>query len=164
MTLTISHDGFCGMCSEFHDWRCAVAVAAGFVVDDGSNGNLKIGLDWDTITDDNIAGVWTVPADEPLLVVFAHSDIEGRIYPPDAVRLADRLGALPMPKEWQAITQKFVTGCRLAASRIEPMEFTYDMAATIRRLIEDHLRKEMTVSGPSRCVVRVPEWLNTPAA
>src|SRR6185437_9549379 len=37
MTLSVSHGAFDGLCSEFRDWRCAIARAAGYgIVDDGS--------------------------------------------------------------------------------------------------------------------------------
>jgi hypothetical protein len=142
MTLKISHGAFSGMCSEFHGWRCEVARAAGYGIEEQWGGDYIV-LDWDAITDDNILGVWKTPATDPLLVLLAHSDTEGTIGPSDALLLADRLAELLIPEEWRAETEKFIAACRLAASRNEPMEFVWDPVATMQRLIEEHLREKL---------------------
>ena len=72
MTLKISHGAFDGMCSEFHQWRCAIARAAGYAVKEDS-ADETIVLDWSRISDDNIAGIWPAPPTDPLLVLLAHS-------------------------------------------------------------------------------------------
>jgi hypothetical protein len=72
MTLSVSHGAFDGLCSEFRDWRCAIARAAGYgIVDDGSE-PAHILLDYDSITDENIVGVWPAAPADPLLILFAH--------------------------------------------------------------------------------------------
>jgi len=145
MTLTISHGAFCGMCSEFHDWRFSVANGAGFALEETADGMTSIALDWNVVSDDNILGVWTAPPAEALLVLFTHSDIGGEITSVDARRLADRLSELPIPQEWHVVTQRFVAGCRLAVSRNEPLQFTYDLAATVRRLVIDSMLDKLFV-------------------
>ena len=158
MTWTISHGAFSGMCSEFHGWRCDIARAAGYRTEESWDIE-GIVLDWDTITDDNITGVWATPPADPLIVLLGHSDIEGAIGPSDAIRLADRLTELLIPSKWRAVTKKFVAACRLAGYRNEPMEFSLDMAATMQRLIEKLLREKLSAIGPGRVEVRIPEWM-----
>jgi hypothetical protein len=142
MTLKISPGAFDGMCSEFHGWRCTVARAAGFGIAKDCDGEGII-LDWNAITDANIVGVWTTPPADPLLVLFAHSDIEGTIGTSDALALADRLTELLIPAKWRAVTKKFIAACRLATYRNEPMAFAWDTVATIRRLTEDALLNKL---------------------
>jgi hypothetical protein len=158
MTLKISHGAFDGMCSEFHQWRCAIARAAGYAVKEDS-ADETIVLDWSRISDDNIAGLWPAPPTDPLLVLLAHSDIAGTIEPADALRLADRLTELLIPGKWWAVTQKFSAACRLAGYRNEPLEFAWDPVATMQRLIEERLREELASAGPGRLEVRFPEWM-----
>ena len=127
MPLKISHGAFDGMCSEFHDWRCAVAKAAGYPTTmellDYGHMYERPAFDWDLISDDNIDGVWTTPPAKPLLVLFVHSDAEGAIEPADARRLADALTKLDIPRKWRTVTEKLITACRLAASGNEPIKF-----------------------------------------
>lgn len=143
MTLKISHGAFDGMCSEFHDWRCAVAEMAGYTTEEDDCGVVHISLDWDTITDDNIRGAWATRPADPLLVVLAHSDTGGEIAPADALRLADRLGELLIPATWQDTTQKLIAGCRLAAFRNEPMKFEWNPLAITRQFLMDYMRDKM---------------------
>ena len=124
MTLKISHCAFDGMCSEFHGWRCDVARAAGYGIEETWDGGCIV-LPWDAISDDNIVGVWTTPPTDPLLVLLAHSDMAGKISPADGLRLADRLYELLIPAKWRNVTEKFVAACRLAGHRNEAMEFVW---------------------------------------
>jgi hypothetical protein len=158
MTLKISHGAFDGMCSEFHDWRCDVARAAGYLTKQTCDGEGII-LDWDTITDGNISGVWPTTPTDPLLVLFAHSDVAGKIMPADGLRLADRMTELLIPAKWRKVTKKFIAACRLAAYRNEPMEFVWDPVATMRRLIEEHLCEKLASAVPGRYEVRIPDWM-----
>jgi len=143
MSLKISHGAFDGLCSEFHDWRCAIAEMAGYATEEDDCEMVNIALDWDTITDDNIRGVWITPPGDPLHVIFAHSDVQGKIAPTDALRLADRLSELLIPAAWKDTTQKFIAGCRLAVWRNEPMQFEWDPATTVHRLLMDHMRDNL---------------------
>jgi hypothetical protein len=159
MTLKISHGAFDGMCSEFHAWRCAVAKAAGYpttmeLLDYGHTLE-RPAFDWDSISHDNIAGVWTAPPADPLLVLFVHSDTHGVIVPADALRLANRLTELLISAKWRKVTAKFVAGCRLASHRNEMMKFVYDPAAMVQRLIEEHLRERLAAADPGRFKVRI---------
>jgi hypothetical protein len=113
-------------------------------------------LDWDSITDDNIVGVWPTPPADPLLVLLAHSDVAGKISPADGLRLADRLNELLIPAKWRKVTEKFVAACRLAGYRNEAMKFVWDPAATMQRLIKEHLREKFAAAGPGRSEVRIP--------
>ncbi len=69
MTLKISHNAFSGMCSEFHNWRCEIARAAGYRTEENCD-TARILLDWDTITDGNIMGIWPTPPVDALLVLL----------------------------------------------------------------------------------------------
>jgi hypothetical protein len=158
MTLKISHGAFGGMCSEFHDLRCDVARAAGYRIERTSDGE-GIVLPWDAITDGNISRVWPMLPTDPLLVLLAHSDVGGEITPADGLRLADRLTELLIPSKWAKVTKKFVAACRLAGHRNEPMEFVWDPAAMMQRLIEEHLREKLAAAGPGRFEVRIPDWM-----
>jgi hypothetical protein len=64
--------------------------------------------------------------------------------PADAQRLGERLNELLIPSKWQAMTAKFIAGCRLANYRNEPMEFVWDPAGTIAQLFMDMLREKPT--------------------
>ena len=142
MTLTISHGAFAGMCGEFHDWRRDIARAAGYSIEETSYGG-HIVLNWDVITDNNIAGSWNTPPADPLLVLLAHSDVQGTIEPSDALALVDRLTELLIPRKWRAVTERFIAACRLAIYRNESMEFAWNPAATIKRLTEDALLNKL---------------------
>lgn len=143
MTLKISHGAFDGMCSRFNDWRCAIAEMAGYTTEEDDCGMVNVALDWDTISDDNIWGTWNTPPADPLVVILAHSDVQGEIAPTDALRLADRLSELLIPAAWRNTTQKFIEGCRLAVWRNERMEFAYDMMATVDQLASDYLTQKL---------------------
>jgi hypothetical protein len=52
-----------------------------------------------------------------------------------------------------------VAACRLAGYRNVPMEFVWDPAATVQRLIEEPLREKFAAAGPGRSEMRVPEWM-----
>src|SRR5205823_2455390 len=84
---------------------------------------------------------------DPLLVLLAHSDIGATIAPTDALRLGDRLAELPIPSRWRAVTEKFIAARRLSANRNEPMEFVWDPAATLQRLIADALRQKSVAAA-----------------
>jgi hypothetical protein len=160
MTLTISHGAFVGMCSEFNAWRCAVAKAAGYPTTvELFNGRMYEyelpAFDWDSISEDNIAGAWATPPANPLLVLFVHGDAEGSIEPADALRLADALAKLVIPRKWRTVTEKFIRACRLAGSRNEPMKFERDRAAMMQRLIENILREKFAAMANGRQVTRL---------
>jgi hypothetical protein len=149
MTLKTSHGAFDGMCSEFHDWRCDIARAAGYRTEKTCDGEGII-LDWDTITDGNIAGSWRTPPADALLVLLAHSDVAGVISPSDSLRLADRLTELLIPSKWRTVTAKFISACRVAAFRNEPMEFEWDPAAMMQGTLTGVLRQRFDATASGR--------------
>jgi hypothetical protein len=61
-----------------------------------------------------------------------------------------------IPVQWRKVTEKFIAACRLAADRAEQMEFMWDPAATVRRLIHEHLREKFAAAGAGRVEVRIP--------
>lgn len=85
----------------------------------------------------------------------------GKISPADCLRLTDRLNELVLliPRKWRNLTEKFIMACRLAGYRNETMNFVWDPAATVQRLIEEHLRENLVAVCPGRLEVRVPEWM-----
>jgi hypothetical protein len=155
MTLTMSHGAFVGMCSEFNTWRCAGAKAAGYPTTmELFNGRMyeRPAFDWDSISEDNIAGAWATPPANPLLVLFVHGDAEGSIEPADGPRLADSLSELVIPTKWRTVTERFIRACRLAGSRNEPMKFERDRAAMVQRVIENILREKFAAMANGRQV------------
>jgi hypothetical protein len=115
-----------------------LAEVAGYAVakivwdEDGLNSEQPV-IDWGHITKGQLMGKWEETPDDPLLVLIAHSDCEGTIYPEQAGPLADRLEELlpRLPDEeapghighWGQKTQKFIDGLREAAAEGEPVEF-----------------------------------------
>jgi hypothetical protein len=85
------------------------------------------------ITPENLMGEWETTSSDPLLVLFAHSDCEGVIHPAQARPLAEaiesllpHLPATPDPGhigDWQAKTQRFISGLRRAAGAGEDLRF-----------------------------------------
>lgn len=82
---------------EFSNWRLLLARAAGYGVSswefDGYT-HLIPDLDYDLITAQNTLGIWDEVPDDVLLVLLAHADEDGMIYPQYADLLANRLEEL----------------------------------------------------------------------
>jgi hypothetical protein len=136
MGLYTSHGCWNGAYSAFSRWRDKIAKAAGYIsaIIDYGDGFKRdtILIDWGHITDDQLYGEWEKTPDDPLLVLIAHSDCEGSIYPEQAGPLADRLEAiLPLLEgdggghigSYKEKTAAFIAGLRLAAERNEIVEF-----------------------------------------
>jgi hypothetical protein len=142
MGLNVSHDCFRGAYSAFGRWRQEVAKAAGYAVwtvkyDNGSVMD-TIMLDWGHVTEDNLMGKWETTPSDPLIVLFAHSDCEGAIYPPQGYQLADALEKLLPELEragtgaghiegrggFAGVARTFIAGLRDAASKGEAVEFS----------------------------------------
>lgn len=145
MGLDTSHDCWHGAYSAFGFWRNSVARAAGYCVwkvkhDDVGYEMDTIMLHWGVITPANNMGEWERTPDDPLVVLFAHSDCEGMIYPEQATPLADALEALiPNLQELESrqpstghiamrgglagCARKFIAGLRQAAAANEPVKF-----------------------------------------
>jgi len=133
MKLTVSQGCFSGSPVAFAAWRLLLAKAAGFGVvtfriDDTPL--LVPDLDVDMLTMENIMGVWETDPEDIILVLLAHCDYEGCIYPNHLIPLADRLEALaenlidssdftyksPKHLEEVALTRRFAAGLRVAAA------------------------------------------------
>lgn len=138
MGLDTSHDCFHGPYSAFFRWRNKVAEVAGYsilpVVYEGGSKMDTIMIDWGHVPDGALMGEWgEVVPNDPLIILFAHSDCEGVIHPLQAGVLADALKRLldKMPDEpnqvrghsYREITQKFMGGLYEAYYAREDVEF-----------------------------------------
>lgn len=133
MGLDCSHDVWHGPYGAFTRWRNAIAEMAGYCVWDVKlpDGIIfpTIILHWGSITDENLNGEWQKTPDDPLIVLFAHSDCEGIIKPEQGKPLADALEKLlshPDMKNNQNVenvTKIFVKGLRSAYKNKEDVEF-----------------------------------------
>jgi hypothetical protein len=136
MGLDTSHDCWHGAYSAFSRWRNKIAEVAGYMVAEINYGGVAretVMIDWGHITAANLAGYWDKTPDDPLLVLIAHSDCDGKIYPEQAGPLADRLQSLlpKLPDEkdpghigyWKQKTEQFIRGLRNAVAENEPVEF-----------------------------------------
>lgn len=135
MGLDTSHDCWHGAYSAFNRWRNKLAEVAGYHFFKAGDPPLyeQPLIDWGHVTQDQLYGKWDETPKDPLLVLIAHSDCEGEIYPQQAGPLADRLEELlPLLPDgeggghivsWKAKTQQFIDGLRAAFKANEPVEF-----------------------------------------
>lgn len=128
MGLDTSHGAWHGPYSSFNAWRNQVARLAGYLVEPRtvSGHTCRVAqLDWSTITEDNLLGIWAETPPDPLMVLIAHSDCDGAIHPAQATPLADTLEAfLPRLDEYNRdITVRFIKGLRKAAANEETLLF-----------------------------------------
>ena len=90
-------------------------------------------IDWGHITPANLNGKWEKMPEDPLLILIAHRDDGGKIYPEHAAALADRLEEL-LPELgdedggghiglYRDKTEKFIRGCRKAAKAGKKLKF-----------------------------------------
>jgi hypothetical protein len=131
MGLDTSHDCWHGSYCAFTQWREALAVAAGYMIatiinDDGLKWTAVM-VDWGHLQK-NLMGKWPETPKDALLVLIAHSDCEGKIYPPQQLPLALRLKQLipKLPKQkvqYKIATKKFIKGLCLAAGKNEIVDF-----------------------------------------
>lgn len=137
MGLDCSHGAWHGAYSSFSRWRNAVAEAAGYSLETGDHLTYPA-LDWGSLPHATLEGIWQETPEDPLLVLLAHSDCDGDIFPAQAGPLADRLEEL-LPEiakkhaaDWDhitrdggmvAVTQRFIDGLRLAQLVNEPLRF-----------------------------------------
>jgi hypothetical protein len=129
MGLDTSHDCWHGPYGGFARWRNTLALAAGYKLATDDEGRTMADLPWDMFEDKNYQGEWdTVPGDDPLLYLLAHSDCDGVIHPEHGAHLAARLEQL-LPRlgggpEWVAPrTRQFIDGLRAAARAGEDVDF-----------------------------------------
>jgi hypothetical protein len=136
MGLDLTHDCWHGAYSAFARWRQHLAKVAGYAIakveyQDGSVMD-TIMIDWGHIPDGALMGEWEKNPDDPLLILIAHSDCDGYIYPEQLKPLADRLTAL-LPSldgdggghvgSYVEKTQIFIDGLLLAHGAGEKVEF-----------------------------------------
>ena len=132
MGLDTTHDCWHGAYSAFSRWRNQLASVAGYGFFKDADGFESALVDWGHLQG-NLQGDWDETPTDPLLVLIAHSDCDGYIYPQQAMPLADRLEELiPLLPEgddgghigdWREKTQRFVDGLRLAARRKQKVGF-----------------------------------------
>ena len=136
MGLSTFPEGWEGPYSSFGEWRRKVGVAAGYDLEPFSIGDFKserVVVDYDSYPEEAAYGDWDSTPDDPLMVLFVHSDCEGKIYPAQAGPLADRLEeVLPeipeaentvMLNYWKRKTQTFIDGLRECVDEDKPMRF-----------------------------------------
>lgn len=140
MGLDTSHGCWHGAYSAFNRWRNRIAEAAGYeVAEIRQPGDLTsyaaptVLIDWGHVEDKNYGGEWDETPTDPLIVLIAHSDCDGYIYPAQAGPLADRLEELlPLLPDgeggghignWRDKTQQFIAGLRLAVAAGEAVKF-----------------------------------------
>ena len=131
MGLDTSHNCWHGSYTMFSDWRLTVAEAAGYDTEAKDRGIGRVfetaKMDWEKVPHCALEGNWDlVTPNDPLLVLMAHSDCDGKIFPKQATPLADRLEEL-LPNildDWQSDrTRQFIAGLRDAAATGEPVQF-----------------------------------------
>lgn len=135
MGLDTSHECWHGAYSEFTRWRHKIAQVAGYKFEKCPPPHQymdQVVIDWDQYTDANLHGIWEKTPDDPLIVLIAHSDCDGEIFPAQAVPLADRLESLlPLLTgdggghigDYVTKTRAFIDGLRKAAAANEPVDF-----------------------------------------
>lgn len=133
MGLDTSHGCWHGAYSAFTRWRHELARAAGYQVArlEGQHHDTTL-IDWGHIADKNYYGEWDTMPSDPLILLIAHSDCEGKIHPQHAGPLADRLTEL-LPLlggdggghigSYQEKTQQFINGLRTAVAAGEDVDF-----------------------------------------
>ena len=136
MGLDTTHDCWHGAYSAFNRWRNKLAEVAGYSIAKVKD---EYGITWDEIQvdwghlQDRLYGDWDETPKDPLLVLIAHSDCEGKIKPKQAKALATRLRELlPLLPDgdggghigdWKEKTQKFIDGLELATKNRQIVRF-----------------------------------------
>lgn len=131
--MTISHGCFSGTEDTFDTLRLVWAQVAGYGVMDFRNqgGPVMPRLEYFRFSVEDMRGDWPDGApDDPLVILLAHEEREGRIQWIHASYIADRLDELSelMLKQnmmpWVLITQQFANGLRHAAHYRQDVMFT----------------------------------------
>ena len=132
MSLFISHDCWEDSYIEFSKWRCRIAELGGYNIgwtEFEKGGRLfTINIDWRSIKDENILGKWEITPDDPLLILIAHSDYDGKIYNKHLILLAERIDNIIDKMElddydFKNKTLSFVKGLRKAHLLGNDIEF-----------------------------------------
>ena len=140
MRLTIDPQIYEGDPFFFMNWRLILSRIAGYGVEaleiDGTT-FLIPSIDYESLSVENTLGIWDIDPTDVLLVLLAHSDEEGAIYPVHLLPLADRLEELlpeiPDFSHYEAdsrhlkkeisMTEKFIAGCRKAHEQDRAVTF-----------------------------------------
>lgn len=141
MGLDTSHGCFHGAYSSFQRWRDKLAETADYTFYPG-DGPARFMIDWgniETTIGRDLFGEWkSIPVrpdgtPDPLIILLAHSDCEGKIQAKFTSALADRLEELvPLLGDedggghvgsYADKTRTFIAGLRLAAENNEDVEF-----------------------------------------
>lgn len=142
MGLDTTHGCWHGAYSAFARWREKLADVAGYTFHKTEDGRDQVDLDWGGIEATigrNLFGEWpAIPVrpdgtPDPLIILLAHSDCEGRLQSDYLDALADRLEGL-LPKlagqdggghigDYAAKTEIFIQGLREAARAGEDVRF-----------------------------------------
>ena len=125
--LDTTHNCWHGSYSSFEHWRNTIAEAAGYKLVEDDWGWKCADIDWEKYQN-NLLGNWKETPSDPLLVLIAHSDCDGFIYPDQALPLANRLEDvlknLTSDKGWIVdATNQFIAGLRNAHKRNQKVGF-----------------------------------------
>lgn len=109
--------------SGFSTWRAAIAEAAGVGTTREGFFSPQPDLDYSRYEDKNYYGEWDTDPEDPLYLIYVHSDCEGMLPHKYMAPLADRLEEiLPLlrpdevfyPTSARGVTEKFIAGLRSA--------------------------------------------------
>jgi len=131
LKLSVHPNCFVGDPLEFMNWRLLLARAAGYGVEGCEQNDVTFlvpALDYDHMTTENVLGIWDIEPEDVLVVLLAHSDEDGAIYPPHLAALATRIEELlpelanfsshdegdPRQLTEIAVTERFIAGLRSA--------------------------------------------------
>jgi hypothetical protein len=126
MGLNISHDCWEGSYTSFNEFRVKLGLLAGYQPDDDD----YVIIDWTNLTKKEFGGRWNKTPKDPLLVLLAHYDCEGKIYRNQQMPLSNRLKELlaiaknrKEPKRLLNWVAKFIAGLECAYKKKEIIEF-----------------------------------------
>ena len=126
MGLDTTHDCYHGSCRGFNAFRCEIAGALdvlpeGVVLDATVLGGYTVTKSY---PDQVLFGDWTgLTYDDPLEVLFCHSDCDGDIFPADMPALIERLQGIQLEGRSQWKLRQFIIGLEAALQANEKVEF-----------------------------------------
>lgn len=129
MKVVVQPNCFVGDPMDFLNWRLLLAKAAGYGVTGWTHDEVTYllpALDYENLTVENSLGIWDIDPEDVLVVLLAHSDEEGAIYPTHLAPLAERLEGLledlvnfssydegsPKQIAETVVTEQFIKGLR----------------------------------------------------